>query len=202
MARNLMIETGLANVASVRAAFRRMGITFTRAEDPESIRHADRVILPGVGAFGPAMEFLEAEGWKEALVERIERRDPTLAICLGLQILARESAESPGVRGLGLVDGAVEPLTHSLPTPQLGWNKVLPSEGSRLVNEGYAYYANSYCLRRPSGDWVAAMTDYDGMFCAALESGPVLACQFHPELSGDYGARMLQRWVDVGGGSC
>ena len=197
-----LVETGLANTASVRAAFGRLGVELESVAEPNAVLNAEAVILPGVGSFGAAMASLEAQGLMEALRTRIAVRKPTLTICLGLQVLARESEESPGVNGLGVWDVPVERFQADLKTPQLGWNRVIPSDPESLIPEGYAYYANSYCIRQAPEGWATARTPYGGSFCAAVEDGPVLACQFHPELSGAFGMQILKNWLNKGGLSC
>ena len=202
MKRIALIETGLANTASVRAAMGRLGVSLDSARNGDDVADADGVILPGVGSFGAAMEAIERQGLSQSLRTRIESRLPTLTICLGLQVLARESEETPGVAGLGVLDTRVERFSDSLVTPQLGWNRVRPTAEEGLVGEGYAYYANSYCIREVPPGWTVATTNYGGNFCGAIEDGGVLACQFHPELSGSFGMGILSRWLERGGLSC
>ena len=180
----------------------RLGVSLESVENGHDVANADGVILPGVGSFGAAMEELERQGLVQSLCSRIEARLPTLTICLGLQVLAKESEETPGVAGLGILDTRVERFAEELVTPQLGWNRVRPANPESLVEEGYAYYANSYCIREVPNGWTAAITDYGGNFCAAIEDGAVLACQFHPELSGGFGMGILRRWLERGGWTC
>ena len=193
----LIARTGTANLASVRAAFERLGAEPRLTTDPAELRQAPFVVLPGVGAFAAAMEELEARGLTEVLLERIRATRPTLAICLGLQLLAEGSEESPGVRGLGLVPGTIGRLSGAR-VPHFGWTPIEPEPGARLLQPGYAYFAHSYRLsERPTG-YLAAYASHGDRFVAAFESGPVLACQFHPELSGAFGRDLLQRWLRKG----
>ncbi len=200
----LVVRTGTANLASVLAALRRLGARPELTEDPQRVARAERVVLPGVGAFAAALETLRAHGLDEAVRARIEEVRPTLAICLGLQVLCEGSEESPGIEGLGLVPGYVQRFTGDLRIPQLGWNQVVPLPSSRLITLGYAYYANSYHVPELPEGWTGATTDHGGSFVAALERGPILACQFHPELSGTWGSDLLKRWLDqpVEGAPC
>jgi len=211
----LLVRTGTANVASVRAAFRREGLEPELSEDAGAVRAAERVILPGVGAFGTAMENLARAGLASALRERIAAGRPTLAVCLGLQLLGRSSEESPGVAGLGVLPVSATRFPEGeLRVPHLGWNRVVPDApadvggvgggggGSALLAEGYAYFAHTYRLTEVPDGWAAARCDYGGPFVAALERGPVLACQFHPELSGAYGRRLLRAWLERSAVSC
>jgi imidazole glycerol phosphate synthase glutamine amidotransferase subunit len=124
-----------------------------------------------------------------------------LAICLGLQILAEESEENPGVRGLGVLPATVTRFADGLRVPQLGWNRVAAGDGARLLEDGAAYFANSFKLDNVPPGWTGATADHGGEFVAALERGPVLACQFHPELSGHWGQTLIERWLAAGGGS-
>lgn len=188
-----VIETGSANLASVLAAFRRLGVDVARTRDPGVVRAADRVVLPGVGAFGDVMRRLAERGLVEAIGERVRAGRPILAICLGLQVLTRESEESPGVAGLGVLSNMVRRFPPSAKVPQLGWNRVTP-DGDWLVKTGHAYFANSYRLDVGDAEWNTTWATHGAPFVAALQRGPQLACQFHPELSGAWGASLLQRW--------
>jgi imidazole glycerol-phosphate synthase subunit HisH len=194
-----IVPTGTANLASVRAAFRRLGAEPTLARSSDDIVDANRLVLPGVGAFGAAMRSIDEREWRGALVERIETGHPTLAICLGMQLLTEASDESPGVRGLGLVRGSVAAFPASSSVPQLGWNRVEPDPGTRFVRPGWAYFANSYRRTEPVPGWTVATTTHGDRFVSAIERGDVLACQFHPELSGGWGSRLLDRWLAAGG---
>lgn len=191
-----VISTGVGNTASLLAAFARLGVEARLTARPDEVRTASRVVLPGVGAFGPAMATLRATGLAEAVVERAEAGRPLLGICLGLQLLAQESAEAPGVPGLGILDAAVVPFGAGVRVPQLGWNRVTPSLETRLLEQGDACFANSFHLGRVPAGTVGAWSDHGGPFVAAVERGALLGCQFHPELSGAWGAALLRRWVD------
>lgn len=191
-----IVSTGVANVASVLASFRRLGLQPLEVNQPEEIAEAEWLVLPGVGAFAAAMRAITERQLAEPLRERIAAGRPTLAICLGLQLLASSSEESPGVAGLGLWPERIVRL-RSARVPQLGWNQVVAAEGSCYLQTGFAYYANSYCLPTEPEGWTASWTDHDGLLVAAVERGGVLACQFHPELSGAWGERVLQRWLEA-----
>lgn len=193
MKRVLIVRTGVANLASVCAALRRLDAEPEPTRDAEAILTADHVILPGVGAFGAAMAALD-EGLAEALKARIAADRPTLAVCVGLQVLCQESEESPGVVGLGVVPGTVRRFPSTVTVPQLGWNRIEPTLGSPLA-AGYVYFANSYRLDTLPPGFGGALSDHGGPFVAALARGALLACQFHPELSGAYGAGVLNRWL-------
>lgn len=191
-----IVDTRAANTASVRAAFARLGRSTRVTADPVDVRRAARVVLPGVGAFGPAVEHLRLSGLDEALSARVQADRPTLAVCLGLQLLCTSSDEAPGVAGLGLVPGSVRPFPPGVLRPQLGWNRVHAPGDRGSVVSGHAYFANSFRLvGRPAG-WAVSASDHGGPFVAALERGATLACQFHPELSGAWGAGLLTRWIE------
>jgi len=197
MAEVLIVPTGTANLASVQAAFRRLGANPRISEDPAEVERAGLVMLPGVGAFGASMRRLEAHGLDRALIARIEENRPTIAICVGHQLLFETSEESPDARGLGVVKGTVLRFPEGVRVPQFGWNRVEPGEESRLIEAGHAYFANSFRALEAPG-WAVAEADHGGRFVAAMERGNILGCQFHPELSGDYGAALLSRWLELG----
>jgi imidazole glycerol phosphate synthase glutamine amidotransferase subunit len=158
------------------------------------VLRAPRVVVPGVGSFGAAIAEVRRQGIDVAMRERLASGAPTLLICLGLQLLANASEESPGVAGLGVIAAVVRRLPPGVLVPQLGWNHVATTAGARCVTPGYAYFANSYCLYEADRSWTPAWSDHGGPFIAALERGPQLACQFHPELSGAWGLRLLDAW--------
>ncbi len=198
----VVVPTGTANMASVAAAFHRLGVELSLTRTPGDVRSADQLVLPGVGAFGAAMGRIDERDWRRALVDRIEAGRPTLAICLGMQLLAEKSEESPGVPGLGVVPGSATRFSAEVTAPQLGWNEVVPEPSARFLNPGWAYFANSYRLTAAPDGWTTARTPYGGAFISAMERGDVLACQFHPELSGPWGAQLLGRWlIGTRGGS-
>lgn len=190
-----LVETGVANTASVTAALRRAGTDVYRIEDAVALEEADRVVVPGVGAFAAGMSALGDLGVSAALVERIEAGAPTLLVCLGMQLLFASSDESPGVDGLGVIDGHVGAFAEGVTTPQFGWNRVEPADRLDHLDAGDAYFANSYRVSEAPAGWSVAWADHGGRFVAAMERGDVLACQFHPELSGAYGQGIIDRWV-------
>ncbi len=202
MSRLTVVPTGTANIASMMAALHRFDLEPELSADPEVIRAADHVILPGVGAFAAALEQLRSTGAADAIAERARSARPLLAVCLGLQMLACESEESPGTRGLGIIEADVTRFGEDVQVPQLGWNEVVPRPESRFIHTGYAYYANSYCLRTLPDSWTGAWSEHGDRFVAAAERGDVLACQFHPELSGAWGHSLLGRWLQETGASC
>jgi imidazole glycerol phosphate synthase glutamine amidotransferase subunit len=194
MTRVIIVPTGTANLASVKAAFRRLDaepIVSDRGDDVESASH---VMLPGVGAFGASMGRLVELGLADALKARIEADKPTICICVGHQLLFRESEESPGVTGLGIIDSAIGRFQGGVRVPQFGWNRITADDEMNIVEDGYAYFANSYRATEAPG-WKIATAEHGGSFIAAVERGNIVGCQFHPELSHDYGQALLSRFL-------
>jgi imidazole glycerol phosphate synthase glutamine amidotransferase subunit len=194
----VIVDSGVANLASITGAFRRLGASVAVTADPARVRDAARVVLPGVGAFGTGMAALRNNGLDAVIREAAARGTPLLGVCLGMQLLCEASEEDPGTVGLGVIPGTCRRLPSGVRVPHLGWNTVTPEPRARLVTGGFAAFANSYALREspqsPAG-WTPAWSTHGTRFVAALERGAVLACQFHPELSGAYGAALLERWI-------
>lgn len=191
-----IVRTGVANTASVAAAFRRLGCDWRFVESASDVERTELLVLPGVGSFAAGMDALRAQGLTLALRERLAGGMPTLAICLGMQLLCASSEESPGVRGLEVIPCEVKRLGgEGVRLPQFGWNWVEADPAAPTLRSGYAYYANSYGVRETPTGWMGATTEYNGAFVGSLVRGSVLACQFHPELSGAYGSSLLERWL-------
>ena len=190
----VIIDSGVANLASVRAAFARLGADAEVTGDPARVLAASRVVLPGVGSFGAAAQSLRARGLDDAVRGVLATGRPLLAICLGLQLLADESDETPGVKGFGALPARVTRLPEGVLVPHLGWNRVVP-EARGFVAEGHAAFANSYALDACPSGWTASWFTHGRPFVAALEQGRTLLCQFHPELSGDWGRALIARWM-------
>ncbi len=190
-----IVSTGAANLASVLAGLRRVGAAPRILTAPEEVRTMSHVVLPGVGAMGAAMRKLHDEGWVAPLKERLAEGKNTLAVCLGLHLLFESSDESPGVEALGVFRGHVHRFEAGLRVPQLGWNRVTGPDGDPVLGSGDAYFANSYRVRAAPADCRVAWADHGGPFVAALARPGLMACQFHPELSGGFGERLLRRWL-------
>lgn len=190
-----IIKTGVANTASVSAALRRAGAEPEFVDNGADVESFDRIVVPGVGAFEAGMNALEEMEIIDALIDRIEADEPTFLVCLGMQLLAESSDESPGISGLGIIDTHVGAFPPGVPTPQFGWNEVEPTSSMRHLDSGYAYFANSYRIVNQPDGWNCAMADHGGRFVAAMERGSILACQFHPELSGSFGQGIVNQWI-------
>ncbi len=197
MLRTAVISTGVANTASIMTALERAACEPVLATHATALDDVGALVLPGVGAFGPAMESLHEMGLVEPLRQWIDDGRPFLAVCLGMQLLAHTSAESPEATGLRVIDATIESLPSAVRVPHMGWNQVSAENQCVLIRTGPAYFANSFCLSSAPNGWRVAWTNHGTPFVSALQRGKQLACQFHPELSGRFGAALLTRWVDV-----
>ena len=191
----VVVDSGVANLASIASALRRLGATVTVTASAAAVRSAPRVVLPGVGAFGAGIAALRARRLTDAIGEAAGRGTPLLGVCLGMQMLCERSEEAPGIPGLGIIPGGCVRLPDDVRVPHLGWNHVAAAPGTRFVATGAAAFANSYALRQAPTGWIPAWSTHGARFVAALERDAIVACQFHPELSGAYGVALLERWL-------
>lgn len=198
-----IIDYDAGNIKSVEKAIISLGEEVVVTRDAQTILGADGVILPGVGAFGDAMEKLHTYGLVEVIHECVKKEIPFLGICLGLQLMFESSEESPGVEGLHLLDGKILriPAEEGLKIPHIGWNNLkFPNKG-RLFNglneDSYVYFVHSYYLAAEDETNVAATTEYGTLIHASVEKGNVFACQFHPEKSSEVGLKILQNFIDI-----
>ena len=198
-----IIDYDAGNLKSVEKALQALGEETVITRDREEILAADRVILPGVGAFGDAMEKLHQYGLVEIIRQVVQKGTPFLGICLGLQLLFEESEESQGVPGLGILKGKIRriPNTPGLKIPHMGWNSLTIRPETRLFSglgeEPYVYFVHSYYLEAADPEIVAASADYGVVIHAAVETGNVFACQFHPEKSSDTGLQILKNFISL-----
>lgn len=199
-----IIDYDAGNVKSVEKALAYLGEDARLTREPEEILSADGVILPGVGAFGDAMQKLWDYGLVEVIRQCVKKETPFLGICLGLQLLFASSEECPGVEGLHLLEGKIVriPAEGGLKVPHIGWNDLrLSSERGRLFQNlpenPYVYFVHSYYLQAADESIVAATTEYGVSIHAAVEKGNVFACQFHPEKSAEVGMQILKNFVEV-----
>src|SRR5438552_7296866 len=195
MADVLIVDSGVANLASGAGGFGRLGANVVVTGDEGLVRDAPRVVLPGVGAFGAGLGALRARGPDKAVTQAAARGTPLLGVCLGMQMLCEGSEETSAVAGLGVIAGTCRRLPDHVRVPHLGWNAVTAVAQAGLVDSGVAAFANSYALQEAPPGWTPAWTTHGVRFVAALEQGRILPCQFNPELAGAYGAALLERWL-------
>jgi glutamine amidotransferase len=196
-----VLDYGIGNLRSAQKALEHVGADALLTDDPAVIDAARGVVLPGVGAFGRCMEAMRATGLDEVAVRAVESGRPFLGVCIGMQLLYRASDESPGVQGLGVLEGSVRLLPDTVKRPQMQWN-VLDRRGDArmlgaLADPVWMYFVHSYAPE-PTAD-VVATCDYGGPVVAAVERGNVWATQFHPEKSGAAGLQLLSNFVDACG---
>lgn len=198
-----IIDYDAGNIKSVEKALLLLGQDVVITGDREEILKADKVILPGVGAFGDAMDNLRRTGLDQVIREVTDRGTPFLGICLGLQLLFERSDEAPGVDGLGILKGEILriPDKEGLKIPHMGWNSLHLENDGRLfrgIKEGaYVYFVHSYYLKASDERIVKASTEYSTHIHASVEKGNVFACQFHPEKSSDVGIQILRNFVEL-----
>ena len=196
-----LIDYEAGNIKSVENALKFLGQEAVLTRDRDLIWKADKVILPGVGAFGDAMDRIRDYDLEDVIHSVTDRGTPFLGICLGLQLLFEESEESPGAKGLGILPGRIIriPEGEGRKVPQIGWNDLTYPKRGRLfedVPEGsYVYFVHSYYLHADDRDIVAAQTQYGVTIDASVEKDNVFACQFHPEKSERVGMQILRNFV-------
>lgn len=204
-----IIDCGIGNLRSVQKIFQRLGTDAPITREAAVIIDSDGIVLPGVGAFGDAMRGLEESGTADLLrAEAGERGKPILGICLGMQLFARSSEESPGVAGLGLVpaevvrldvSGRTDWMERKLTLPHIGWNTATPRNGTPLfdgIGDGADFYfVHSYQMIMDDPSWVAATAQYGEEFVAAIDNGTLCAVQFHPEKSQTAGQTLIRNFI-------
>lgn len=198
-----ILDYDAGNIKSVEKALKLLNQEVTVTRERETVLKADKVILPGVGAFGDAMEKIHRYKLDDVIHEVTDRGTPFLGICLGLQLLFEKSEESPGVEGLGILKGEILRIPDSpgLKVPHMGWNSLEIRNNGRLFKglpqEPYVYFVHSYYLKAAEEEIVTAVTEYGTQIHASVESGNVFACQFHPEKSSDVGIRILKNFISI-----
>jgi len=198
-----IIDYDAGNIKSVEKALKTLGQEVVVTRDPEVILSADKVILPGVGAFGDAMGKLHDYGLVDVIYEVVENNIPFLGICLGLQLMFESSEETPGVEGLAILKGKIVkiPDNGELKIPHMGWNSLhFQNEGRLFANlpqDSYVYFVHSYYLQAEDESIVKATTDYSTCIHASVEKNNVFACQFHPEKSSDVGLTILKNFCEL-----
>lgn len=198
-----IVDYDAGNLMSVKKALEYIGETPVVTRDVKTILTADKVILPGVGAFGDCMEKLNAYGLSDALRKVADEKTPLLGICLGLQLLFDRSDESKGVDGLSILKGDICAIPHDgiHKIPHMGWNSLHFPKESKLfkgIEEGaYVYFVHSYYLKAEDEAIVAASTEYSTHIHASVEKDNVFACQFHPEKSSELGLKILKNFAEL-----
>jgi len=198
-----IIDYDAGNIKSVEKAVKSLGEEVILSRDAKEILSADGVILPGVGAFGDAMEKLHGYGLVDVIRKCAKMQIPFLGICLGLQLMFECSEESPQARGLHLLDGKVLriPADSGLKIPHIGWNNIVyPSEGRLfrgIDQNAYVYFVHSYYLKAEDPGIVTATTEYGVTIHASVEKGNLFGCQFHPEKSSEVGLKILRNFIDI-----
>lgn len=198
-----IIDYDAGNIRSVEKALQSLSEEAVVTRDRDTILNADRVILPGVGAFGDAMEKIRRYGLEEVIREVVSQRTPFLGICLGLQLMFERSDESDGVAGLGLLKGEILriPESEGLKIPHIGWNSLtFPNRGrlfEGIPENSYVYFVHSYYLKAADERIVTAATEYGATIHASVEKDNIFTCQFHPEKSSDVGLKILKNFISI-----
>lgn len=198
-----VIDYDAGNIRSVEKAVEALGKQAVVTRRPEEILTADHVILPGVGAFGDAMEKLRKYELAGVIRETAARGTPFLGICLGLQLLFDSSEESEGVEGLGILPGRIVriPEGKDLKIPHIGWNSLsYPHQGrlfAGIPEQSYVYFVHSYYLQADEAEIVKATTEYGVEIHASVEKDNIFACQYHPEKSSGTGMRILKNFLEI-----
>ncbi len=198
-----MIDYDAGNIKSVEKALQKLRADVVITRDPQVILSADKVILPGVGAFGDAMNHIREYGLEAVIHQVVDKGTPFLGICLGLQLLFERSDESPEATGLGILKGEILriPDAEGLKIPHMGWNSLHLQNNGRLFSglkeNDYVYFVHSYYLKAEDEEIVKATADYGVCIHASVEKDNVFACQFHPEKSSDVGLCILKNFVEL-----
>jgi glutamine amidotransferase len=193
-----IIDYGAGNLHSVKKAFDYLKEETIIASQPEDLKESDKIVLPGVGAFGPAIEKLIKTGFYEITYKWLSENKPFLGICLGMQMLFEESEESSGTKGFGIFKGICSRFKKGK-VPQIGWNRIKIAKDSPLLEgikeESFFYFLHGYYAEVENKEIVTATTDYFITYSSMIEKGNIFAVQFHPEKSGEIGLKMLSNWV-------
>ena len=198
-----IIDYDAGNLKSVEKALQHLGQDCKITRNAKEILEADKVILPGVGAFADAMEKLQKYDLIVVIHQVVDKKTPFLGICLGLQLMFESSEEGPGVKGLGLLPGKIVrfPEKEGYKIPHMGWNSIEIKKGAKILQgigtNPYVYFVHSYYLQAADPDDVAATTEYITQVHASVEHDNIFACQFHPEKSGDVGLQILKNFCEL-----
>lgn len=196
-----VIDYGAGNLKSLGNALRYLGIHYELTVEPAAIAKANKLILPGVGAFGYAMRCMHERGIAEATIEKVRKGTPLLGICLGMQLLFTDSDEFGADRGLNLIPGVVRRFDGVDKVPHMGWNEVDISRESRLLknlpDSHYAYFVHSYFCRPDEPGTAVGATVYGDTFCSVVEKDHIFGAQFHPEKSQEFGLALLRNFGEI-----
>ena len=204
-----IIDYGVGNLFSLKSSLKSIGVDAVVTDNPEDIKSSNRMILPGVGAFGDAAAKLKNSGLDKIIIEQAQNGKPLLGICLGMQLLFEKSYEYGEYKGLGLIKGEILPfkdvLDSSLKIPHIGWNKLDFKESNsplfRYIKNGdYVYFVHSYYAQL--SEETVASTEYGIDFTASVQNGNIFGCQFHPEKSGSVGLDILRGFCEIGEKQC
>ena len=199
-----IVDYGSGNLRSVSKALEHLGVPNRLSVDPKAIEQADRLILPGVGAFGACVDGVRVRGFEEPIKNFIATGRPFLGICVGMQILLEKSEETPETPGMGIIEGAVPRFKPGLKIPHIGWNTVSRNGHESQLLRGipdkpYFYFVHSYHVRPEGADagTVAAVSEYGETFAAVVEKDNIMATQFHPEKSQKWGLKLLENFAGL-----
>lgn len=204
-----IIDYKAGNISSVANALKFLGEEYYITSDSCEIKGAKRVILPGVGSFGDAINNIKSNNLHNVIYDVIDSKVPFLGICLGLQLLFEESDESPGIPGLGVFKGKIcsfrKAHIGALKVPHVGWNSLIDYKEDSIIGKAlnrpdtnpYVYFVHSFYLDTPQTEIVSAVTEYGIKFQSAIQKDNVMACQFHPEKSGDTGLKILSEFLKI-----
>ncbi len=194
-----IVDYGAGNLRSVQKALEHLGAQAQVSSSAKDIESSDKIILPGVGAFGKAVDAIDRLGLRPSLVQSIEQNKPFLGICLGLQLLFENSEENPEARGLSVLAGHVVRFPKNLKVPHLGWNVLQQTSDSPLwqgiADESYFYFAHSYYVLPKDASLTVGASDYSFRFPVAIRKGNLFGLQFHPEKSQKRGLQILRNFV-------
>ncbi len=196
-----IIDYQMGNLRSVQKAFERVGKDAVISSEPDKIIGAENLVLPGVGAFGKAVYYLEKLKLKELIIEMAKKDVPVLGICLGKQLLMEESEEGSMYKGLGLISGKVIKFSEGKKVPHIGWNQINIKKKvpilKNIPENSFFYFVHSYYAVPDSSEYVISVTDYDGEFPSIIGNKNTFGIQFHPEKSQKYGLEILKNFAEI-----
>lgn len=194
MNKTVIVDYEAGNLRSVANMLTFLNVPFEITSDKDKILNAKKIIFPGQGHFAQAMNNLERKGLIPVIKECCDNNIPFLGICIGLQILFEKSEEAPDVQGLGILKGEVKKFTQGK-IPQIGWNKVIPTENNSFIPDDYFYFVNSFYVVPEDESIISSYCDYNIKFCASVQKGNISAVQFHPEKSSNAGLTFFKNWA-------